>query len=100
METIRKVVWHKNALIQLEEIYRYVRKHSLQNADNLKKEIHHAIDSIPQQPQKHPIDTYRLNNHGDYRAFELHHVRIAYKITDDYIFVIRVRSTHQEPKEY
>ena len=100
MENVREIVWDEKAFAQLENIFRYIRESSPQNADNLMHALHERIEQILLHPEKHPVDKYRLHNKGDFRAFEIHHIRVAYKITPTYILIIRVRSTHQEPLEY
>jgi mRNA-degrading endonuclease RelE of RelBE toxin-antitoxin system len=51
-------------------------------------------------PEKHPSDKYHKNNKGSYRAYEIYHYRIAYKITKTEIIITRVRHTKMEPKKY
>ena len=100
MKDLKKIVWDERAVAQFEKICNYIVEQSPQNADNLKSEIIHTLEKIPANPEKHPADKYRNKNKGDYRAFELHHVRIAYQITAEHILILRIRSTHQEPKTY
>ncbi len=100
MKQLPEIVWDAKALAQFEKLYEYVYLSSPQNAGKLKQEIIDKIESVPVQPKKYPRDKFRKGNQGDFRAFEIHHVRIAYQITANHIFIIRVRSTHQEPMEY
>lgn len=37
---------------------------------------------------------------GSFRANELHSYRIAYRITENEIIIVRVRHTSMEPKSY
>src|SRR5947207_1259 len=100
METLREVVWDPKALAQLEKIQNYVEQTSSQNAKKLRREIIDKIERIPLHPEKYPLDRYRRRNKGGFRAFELHHIRVAYQITHNHIFIVRVRSTYQEPRQY
>ena len=45
-------------------------------------------------------DKYRINNDGSFRAYELHRYRIAYRLTEKEIIILRVRHTSMEPKQY
>jgi len=100
MDKLREVVWDERAAMQLEAICRYIREFSPQNADSLKQSILEKAGEIPAHPEKYPIDKYRLQNSGNFRAFELHHVRVAYRISAGYILIVRVRNTYQEPTFY
>ncbi|MFM2307175.1 MAG: hypothetical protein RLZZ367_1844 [Bacteroidota bacterium] len=100
MEPLRKIVWDSKAFAQLENIFHYIRQQSPQNADNIKQKLIEKLDQIPAQPEKHPIDKYRVANKGDFRAFEFEHIRIAYKITPAHIVIVRARTTYQEPAFY
>jgi len=66
----------------------------------LKYKINTEIDTLVNNPLKHPIDKYKKINDGSYCAFEIYHYRIAYKISNKQITILRFRSTHQEPKTY
>ena len=48
----------------------------------------------------YPPDKYRKNNDGSFRAYELHRYRIAYRVTEKEIIIVRVRHTGMEPKQY
>ena len=50
--------------------------------------------------RQHAPDKYRSNNNGNYRAYELHHFRIAYFIAEEHIRIVRIRHTSMEPKDY
>ncbi|ANH82055.1 hypothetical protein A8C56_14710 [Niabella ginsenosidivorans] len=75
-----KIVIDNEAKQYLREAYNYIRKDSLQNAENVKAGILTSIKSLPKNPQRHAPDKYRLNNDGAYRAYELYKYRITYYI--------------------
>jgi plasmid stabilization system protein ParE len=52
------------------------------------------------RPEKYPPDKFRLDNEGNYRAFETHSYRISYKFTDREIRILRIRHVRQSPKPY
>lgn len=51
-------------------------------------------------PFQNSPDKYKLDNGEEYRAYELYHYRISYKITDTFIYILRIRSTYRNPKKY
>ncbi len=75
-------------------------KESYQGAITVKEGILDAVEELSLQPNKYPTDRFKLNNKGNYRAFELYSYRIAYKITDENIQILRVRHVKREPMIY
>ncbi|WP_369427811.1 type II toxin-antitoxin system RelE/ParE family toxin [Membranihabitans maritimus] len=51
-------------------------------------------------PGKYPPDKFKTDNDGSYRAFEKFSYRVAYKIKEKEIAILRIRHVKQEPKEY
>lgn len=96
----RKISWDKQALNCFRESVWYIRQDSPQNADKVKKEVLEKINDLSERPEIHNPDKYKLNNTGNYRAFELHRLRIGYLVKEGEIIIARVRSTNQEPLDY
>jgi len=96
----RKVTWDKQAINYFREAIGYIRKDSPQNADKVKAAILEEIKELAIHPEIHAADKYKLNNTGNYRAFELYHFRVGYLIKEDEIIIARVRNTRQEPIDY
>jgi plasmid stabilization system protein ParE len=94
------VVWTETAQQQLQEIYRFIAEESIIQADNVFDRIVSATAHLQKQPHKFPPDKYKTNNNGDFRAFEIFHYRISYKISLEFIYIVRVRSTYQNPETY
>ena len=88
------------ALFQLKQAYDYIKKDSPKNALTVKRDIFSACMALSAHPQKHPVDKYKRNNDGSYRAFEQHRYRIVYRILPTEIKVITLRHTSMEPLEY
>ncbi len=95
-----KVNFDDLAKLQLKKACDFIKKDSLKNADKVKKEILESVQSLAFQPEKYPPDKYKISNDGSYRAFELHHFRIVYKVLQAEIRIIIVRHTKMEPLEY
>jgi hypothetical protein len=63
-------------------------------------EIISKIDSIVIMPTRFAQDKYKLNNDGSYRYFEMHRCRISFRIYENYIRILSVRSKDQDPLQY
>jgi plasmid stabilization system protein ParE len=85
----RKVSWDRHALRQFNKAILYIAEDSIQNAEAVSFEIIAKIEELQAFPEKYPPDKYKVENNGDYRAFELHHLRVAY-----------LRNTRREPQSY
>jgi len=96
----RKIVWDKQALNYFRESIQYIRQDSPQNADKVKKEVLEKINELSGRPEIHNLDKYKLNNNGNYRAFELHRFRVTYLVKENEIIITRIRNTNQEPLDY
>lgn len=94
------IVWNGNASKQLKALYEYILKDSYQNALKVRQEIIDAILSLPANPDKHPLDKYKINNDGTWRAFEIFHYRISYRVKKEQIRIIRLRHTSRSPLSY
>jgi len=94
------VNWDKAALKQLGAVCNYIRKDSLKNAQKVRKDIFVAALALAAHPEKYPLDKYKLNNNGTFRAFEKHRLRIAYCVFQNEVRIISVRHTSMEPLEY
>lgn len=94
------VIWDKVAKTQLKKAYNRIKEESLQGAETVKNGILESVGKIPEHPQKYPPDKLKKDNPGNYRAFEIFNYRIAYKITEENIQVLRVRHVKREPLSY
>ena len=94
------VVWDKPAYTSLQIAYDYIKEDSLVNAERVREEILKITKNLPDHPEKYPPDKFKKANTGNYRAFEKYSYRVAYKITEQKIIILRVRHVKQEPKEY
>lgn len=88
------------AFNQLDKAYGYILKDSFQNAEKVRNEILASTFKLAKNPEAHPPDKYKKNNDGGFRAFELHNYRIAYRIKQDTIIIVRIRHTSMEPNKY
>jgi plasmid stabilization system protein ParE len=96
----RRVVWSNEARLQLKEAYKFIKKDSVQNAEKVKDGITALTKELAEQPGKYHPDKYKLPNDGSYRAFEKYKYRVAYRVMENEIRILRIRHTSMEPKQY
>ena len=76
----RRIDWDRQALRQFNKAVLYI--------------------AVVPNPERYPPDKYKDENDGNYRAFELHRLRVAYFVGRDVIRILRVRHTSREPQGY
>ena len=99
-KSLPAVLWDKSAYISLQRIYEYIKQESPLSAEKVREEILTTILRLPENPEKYSPDRFKKNNRGNYRAFEKHSLRVAYKITNKEIKILRIRHVKQEPMNY
>lgn len=97
---VREVIWPARVQNQLAKIYEHILKDSLQNAEKVKNDILASTRKLIINPEIFSLDKDRKNNDGSFRAYELHHYRIAFQITKKQIIIVRIRHTSMEPRHY
>lgn len=96
-----RIKWNKSAVQQLLDAIRFIEENGFYSyAEELEKEILSRIRNIPQNPVIYPIDKYRRNNDGSYRAFEVDQYRVSYRSKDDEVRIVRIRHTSRRTKKY
>lgn len=94
------MVWNKSAESSLKRIYQYIKEDSPQSAEKVRDEIFAIARQLADHPEKYALDKFKEQNQGDHRAFEKHSCRVAYRVTEKQIRILRVRHVKQEPKIY
>jgi len=94
------ILWDDKAKEEFKKELKYIRKSSSQGADSIKQEILETIKNLPNAPKAFEEDSLKMNNDGSYRRFFVYSYRIAYRITEDAILILRIRHTSREPLEY
>jgi plasmid stabilization system protein ParE len=100
VKAARKIVWDEEARLQLRSLYEYIKKDSPHSAKKVREDIVGIIRKLPFRPESHPADKYKINNDGTFRAFEKHRYRIAYRIKENEIRILRIHHTKMNPSEY
>lgn len=93
-------VWGKGAKAELHKAYLYILLDSLQNAEMVRDDIIDATIDLTKHPEKYPLDKFKTDNDGTWRAFEMHHYRISYWIMPNEIRIVRMRHTSKSPQNF
>ncbi|MBI2731698.1 MAG: type II toxin-antitoxin system RelE/ParE family toxin [Sphingobacteriales bacterium] len=94
------IKWNKQAFSQLIKAIEYIQQDSPANADKVKNEILQNIKNLGLHTDKYPADKFKMDNDGSFRAFELYHYRISYRLFKNEVRIIRLRHTKRNPKSY
>ena len=94
------IVWNLKAKQELKKAFQFILKESYQNAIKVRQEIIDEVLSLPEHPEKNHSDKYKKNNDGSWRAFEISHYRVSYRVKKDQIRIIRLRHTGRSPLHY
>ncbi len=97
----RDLVWDKIALDHLKEIYDFLKTgNNLSYANQVKSTIIKTTKELVDTPDIYEQDRFKFDNDGSFKAFEKFKYRVAYKVTQTQIRILRVRHTSREPIEY
>jgi plasmid stabilization system protein ParE len=100
-ETKKNIVWSIPASDELSNIILFIKKDSVQNSQKVKQDVLTKITALADNPERYPPDKFKLlNSNNNFRAFELHKIRISYFVDASQIMIIRVRHVKQEPLFY
>ena len=98
----KEIIWTSESLNQLEEIYFYLLEEtkSFSIADKIIDSLTDSVKILKSNWDIYENDEMRIPSDENYRAFEKFSYRISYKITNEYIFIIRIRHASRNPKFY
>ncbi len=98
----KKIIWSKNALDQLEDIHFYIffESKSLKIADKVVNTIFDSTEILKTNPEIYKLDKQKTNNDGSFRVYSVYNYGISYQITEEIIYILRVRHNAQKPKKH
>ena len=96
----KEIVWTKTAQNQLEDIYFYLLDVSKSDRipEKVVETIYTSATILKSNWEIYELDEMKINNDGNHRAFEIYSYRISYKITENFIYILRIRHTSRNPK--
>jgi plasmid stabilization system protein ParE len=96
----REIIWAPSAVKFISESLLYISETSYLQAESVELAILTKIYDAALAPEKFNKDKYKSNNKGEYRSFETHSFRVAFKYSDNQLLVLRIRHVRQEPSDY
>jgi addiction module RelE/StbE family toxin len=97
----KEIVWTETAQNQLEDIYFYLLE--ITKSDSLPEKIvetiYNSVSILKSNSEIYEWDEMKQPRTKDYRAYEIYNYRVSYKITDNFIFILRIRHTSRNPKK-
>ena len=97
---VKKIVWDKEAISQMEKVYEYLKERSLQSANKVRKSIKKTVQELPKHPEIYGIDRFKIDNTNEHRAFEKYSYRVTYRVKEKEIRILRIRHTSRIPLKY
>ena len=94
------VVWSNSAKAELRKAYEYIALDSLKNAQMVRNTIIDLSVELYKHPEKHPLDKFKKDNDGSWRAFEKYNYRLSYRVLTNQIRIVRFRHTSKSPLKY
>lgn len=98
----KKIIWSKDALDQLEDIHFYIffESKSITIADKVVNTIFDSTEILKTQPEIYKLDKQKVNNDGSFRVYSVYDYAISYQITNDSIYILRVRHNARKSKKH
>jgi plasmid stabilization system protein ParE len=95
-----RISWDTEARKHFRDAILFIKKDSVKNSQIVKEKVLESVRKLSIQPEKYPIDKYRKNNDGHYRAFEVFHFRVSYYFSESEIRIVRFRHTRMKTKKF
>ena len=94
-----RIEWNRNASQNFHELLEYLHKESERAASIVGNAILDEIEKLVMYPIAHPLDRFKKNNDGNYRACIVYNYRISYYVDGNTLYILRIRHTSREPLE-
>lgn len=94
---IKQIIWSSDAEKQFFTVLEYLDQEAPHAINIVGGEIKEIINGLVTHFNHYPIDRFKINNDGSYRAALVYNYRISYKIEDSYIYILRIRHASREP---
>lgn len=98
----KKIIWSSDALGQLEDIHFYIffESKSIKIADKVVNTIFESTEILKTQPEIYKLDKQKTSNNGTFRVYAVYDYTISYQVTEDIIYILRVRHNAQKQKKH
>lgn len=95
---MKPVIWSKEAIISIQDIYDYIFSESEQNADMVINTLFDIGEKLNILPEKNPVEP--LFNSDLIRFFPKWNYKMVYRIEPNRIYILDIFSTRQNPKSF
>ncbi|MGN7809288.1 type II toxin-antitoxin system RelE/ParE family toxin [Flavobacterium sp. 22076] len=98
----KKIIWSSDALDQLEDIHFYIffESKSIKIADKVVNTIFDSTDILKTQPGVYKLDKQKNKNDGSFRVYFVYNYAVSYQVTEENIYILRVRHNAQKPQKH
>ena len=96
----KKVNWSEPARKQYLAVIEYILSDSVQNAESFEAKLFSKLRQVSEFPIASPLDKYKVNNDGRFRAFILFDYRVSYEVQLNAIKILRFRHMKRKVKYY
>ncbi|TPG43911.1 type II toxin-antitoxin system RelE/ParE family toxin [Flavobacterium pectinovorum] len=98
----KTIIWSSDALDQLEDVHFYIffESKSITIADKVVNTIFDSTEILKTQPEIYKPDKQKINNDGTFRVYAVYNYTISYQITQQNIYILRVRHNAQKPRKH
>ncbi|MBU0763964.1 MAG: type II toxin-antitoxin system RelE/ParE family toxin [Bacteroidetes bacterium] len=93
------VVWDRVAKANLDDIYDYIAKDSMQAARMVKKELIKLAGSLNDFPEKYSQEEYLSDEPENYRSVSKWSYKIIYEVTKESVIIADIFHTSQDPQK-
>ena len=99
---VKKIICSKDDLDQLEDNQYYIlfESKSITIADKVVNTIFDSTEILKTQPEIYKLDKQKVNNDGSFRVYSVYDYAVSYQITNDIIYILRVRHNARKSKKH
>ena len=96
----RETIIQEKVFEQVEEIYSYIKKNSIQNAEKFKQELQEKINEVERHPTACPPEITANSKIILYRfAIVMKKWKLVFKVTQKLLFFLGIIHTSRNPNE-
>ena len=92
-----RIAWSREAARHFDALLQYLYNESERASFIVGNAILEEVEKIAAHPTAFPLDRFKKNNDGFYRACIVYNHRISYYVDGETIYILRIRHTSREP---
>lgn len=97
---VKDIVWRKKANEDFRKLIENIKSESwsIGIGEQIKNKTLDKISQLSTQAERHPLDRFKNENDGSFRAFEHKSLRISYRVREVQIQILMARHVKMKPK--